>query len=252
MCGRFNLTSPGEIEERFGFVDWHERRVGWQEPLFNISPSQQILTIVQASGRAPVPQQARWGLVPYWMQSGSKRPPPINARAETLAESPLFRGALATGRCLIPATAFFEWTARPGRKGKIPVHVRLKDGEVFAFAGLWLPGKAGSPPTAAIVTTRPNELLGSIHTRMPAILQPDEEQLWLDPEVTVAEAVLPLLKPYPADLMEAWTLEDTADVREFDRDPELAARALRLADSTTRADIGGPAANGAPHLDPRR
>jgi putative SOS response-associated peptidase YedK len=232
MCGRFNLTTPGEIEERFGFVDWHERRVAWQEPLFNISPSQVILTIVQAPGRAPVPQFARWGLVPHWIQSGtSKRPPPINARAETLAESPLFRGALATGRCLIPATGFYEWTARPRRKGKMPMHIRLKDGQVFAFAGLWLPGKAGSPPTAAIVTTRPNELLRSIHTRMPAILQPDEEQLWLDPEVTAPETVLPMLRPYPAHQMEAWALEGTTDVREFDRDPVLAARALRLADA---------------------
>jgi putative SOS response-associated peptidase YedK len=66
---------------------------------------------------------------------------------------------------------------------------------------------------------------------MPAILQPEAEQLWLDPELTAAEAVLPLLRPYPADLMQAWALEDTADVREFEQDPALAARALRLADA---------------------
>jgi putative SOS response-associated peptidase YedK len=108
MCGRFNLTKPQDIEERFGFVDWHERRVAWQEPLFNISPSQEILTIVQPPEGAAVPQLAKWGLVPHWMQTGtSKRPPPINARAETLDESPMFRGTLTTGRCLIPATGFY-------------------------------------------------------------------------------------------------------------------------------------------------
>jgi putative SOS response-associated peptidase YedK len=102
---------------------------------------------------------------------------------------------------------------------------------VFAFAGLWLPGKADNPPTAAIITTTPNELLRSIHTRMPAILQPDEEQRWLDPELTAAEAVLPLLRPYPADQMEAWALEATPDLRAFDQDPALAAKALRLANA---------------------
>jgi putative SOS response-associated peptidase YedK len=118
------------------------------------------------------------------------------------------------------------------------VHIKLKGGEVFAFAGLWLPGKAGNPPTAAIVTTSANELVHPIHTRMPVILQPEGEQLWLDPEVTAPELVLPLLRPYPADLMEAWVLEGTADVREFDQDPVLAARALRLAEAPTGADVG--------------
>jgi putative SOS response-associated peptidase YedK len=113
----------------------------------------------------------------------------------------MFRDALATGRCLIPATGFYEWRAT-GPKDRQPMHIQLKDGGLFAFAGLWLPpAKRGGVPSAAIITTRPNELMATIHTRMPAILLPEHEQAWLDPSSTNA---LQLLGPYPAELMRAY------------------------------------------------
>src|SRR5687768_1872118 len=96
LCGRFNLTKPKEMQERFGFVDWHERRI---EPRFNIAPSQEILTIVQRPGEPPSVQDAKWGLVPFWANTDSKKPPPINARAETLKSSPMFRIPLVESRC---------------------------------------------------------------------------------------------------------------------------------------------------------
>jgi putative SOS response-associated peptidase YedK len=199
MCGRFNLTDPAAVQARFGFVDWHERRI---EPRFNIAPSQGILTIVQDPGGAPFAQDAKWGLAPRWLQPGSSKPP-INARAETVASSGLFRGPLARTRCLIPATGYFEWRAEPGGAGKTPMHIQLKSGEPFAFAGLWAPGKDGQP-TAAIITTEANELMRSIHTRMPVLLRREDELLWLDPEVTDVQLVVPLLQPYAAELLSAW------------------------------------------------
>ena len=115
----------------------------------------------------------------------------------------MFREALATGRCLIPATGFFEWRAL-GPKQRQALHIQLKDGGVFAFAGLWLPpAERGGLPSAAIITTRPNELMATIHTRMPAILLPEHEQAWLDPS---ASEPLHLLGPYPAELMEAYSV----------------------------------------------
>jgi putative SOS response-associated peptidase YedK len=203
MCGRFNLTDPNEIVARFGFVDWSEKR---PEPRFNIAPSQEILTIVQEPLGLPFAQTATWGLKPFWAKD-LKRPPPINARAESLTGSPMFRDALATTRCLIPATGFFEWRAL-GPKQRQPMHIRLTSGGAFAFAGLWLPGNRGGPPTAIIVTTPPNELMATIHTRMPAILGLSDEDLleWLDPSLTDPEAVLALLQPYPAELMEAYSV----------------------------------------------
>src|SRR5215470_9219396 len=138
LCGRFNLTSPKDIEARFGFMDWHERRI---EPRFNIAPTQEILTIVQRDDGERAVQTMTWGLVPFWMRD--KPRPQINARVETARQSSMFRGAR---RCLIPATGFYEW------RNKAPMHIGLLDGGLFAFAGLWLPGPRDGLPTATILT----------------------------------------------------------------------------------------------------
>lgn len=193
LCGRFNLTSPKDIEERFGFMDWHERR---PEPRFNIAPTQEILTIVQRADGARAVQTAKWGLVPFWMRdTRSQKPrPQINARAETARTSPMFRGA---ERCLIPANGFYEWRA------KAPMHIGLRDGGLFAFAGLWLAGKHDGPPTATILTCPPNELVATIHNRMPVILRPEDEATWLDPS---ARDPWSLLAPLPAELMRAYAV----------------------------------------------
>src|ERR1700730_8588327 len=86
LCGRFNLTKPQDIVERFGFMDWSDKR---PEPRFNIAPSQEILTIVQEPDGPAFVQTATWGLKPFWLNS--KRPPPINARAESVSSSAMFR-----------------------------------------------------------------------------------------------------------------------------------------------------------------
>ena len=190
MCGRFNLTNPKDIVARFGFMDWSDKRI---EPRFNIAPSQEIVTIVQLPLEAPEVRMAVWGLKPFWLAKG--KPPPINARGEALgSSSPMFRDAQ---RCLIPATGFYEWRNRQ------PMHIRLRNGEPFAFAGLWLPGDR---PTAAIVTTKPNELMATIHTRMPAILSREDELQWLDPALTHSDAKR-LVHPIAADLMEAYPVK---------------------------------------------
>ena len=204
MCGRFNLSDPREIEERVGFLDWHEKRI---EPRFNIAPSQEILTVVQLPDGSHSGQLARWGFAPFWADnataSGARRPPPINARAESLATSPMFREALTTGRCLVPATGFYEWQTQPGTGLKVPMHIRLESGELFAFAGLWVAGVHGGPPTVAIVTCRANDLMASIHTRMPVILPRDAETAWLDPD---SPDPLGLLVPFVDRPLEAYPI----------------------------------------------
>ncbi len=195
---------------RFGFMDWSDKRI---EPRFNIAPSQEIVTIVQLPLQAPSLQMALWGLKPFWLEKG--KAPPINARAEALGSSAMFRDAQ---RCLIPATGFYEW------RNKQPMHIQLRNSEPFAFAGLWLPpAHHGETPTAAIVTTRPNELMATIHTRMPAILRPEDELKWLDPSFDDAKS---LLAPLDAQQMEAYPVAPLVNSWE-NEGPQLIAPALQ-------------------------
>jgi putative SOS response-associated peptidase YedK len=146
--------------------------------------------------------ELRWGFRPAWLKS-PKGPPPINARAETLLERPMFRGSVARGRCSLPADGFYEWASPPGQKTKQPMHMRLKGGGLFGFAGLHTQDADGEP-TRVIITTAANELLASFHVRMPVILEPEYESLWLEPSVTEPEAVLPCLSAFPAERMGAY------------------------------------------------
>jgi putative SOS response-associated peptidase YedK len=150
----------------------------------------------------------RWGFQPAWATE-SRRPAPINARAETLLERAYFRSALRQGRCLIPADGFFEWQAQPQRAGKQAMYIRLKDGGLFALAGLYTRGPKsadGAAGTCAIITTAPNSLMEPIHDRMPAILDRADEARWLERDITAPEAVLDCLRPYSTAAMAAYAV----------------------------------------------
>jgi putative SOS response-associated peptidase YedK len=149
----------------------------------------------------------RWGLVPSWAGDPEDAGRPINARAETAASKPSFREPLRRSRALVPADGFFEW--KKGDRGREPFAIRLKSRRTFAFAGLfdtWKP--KGGPPqrTFAILTTRPNELVGALHDRMPVILSPEGEDLWLDPGVEDPARLTPLLAPLDAGAMELFAV----------------------------------------------
>ena len=200
MCGRYTLTAPGQLALRF---DLDATAVPPLEARYNIAPTQQAPVIVARPDGRPALEWLRWGFQPAWA-ADTRRPAPINARAETLLERAYFRTALRQGRCLIPADGFFEWQALSGRGGKQPMYIHLKDGGLFALAGLYTPGPNGAGGSCAIITTAPNALMTPIHDRMPAILDPVDEARWLDPGITVPEAVLDCLRPYPAEAMDAY------------------------------------------------
>ena len=199
MCGRYTLTDPHSLQTCFEIVGTSDIAI---VPRFNIAPTQTV-PVVTASAEGRNLTTMRWGFRPAWMKD-ARRPPPINARAETLLETRMFRGALAKGRCIIPADGFYEWAAVPGQRTKQPMHIRLKGGELFGFAGLWTEGADG--PGCAIVTTSANELVAPIHERMPVILDPADEATWLDPTEGDPLAVLPALRAYPAERMEAYSV----------------------------------------------
>jgi len=200
MCGRFTLYTPlGEIVSRFAV----ESVQAELRPKYNLAPTQEIAVITVNSPRTL--RQMRWGLVPSWAKDLSIGSKMINARAETLLEKPSFRTAVRRRRCLIPTEGFYEWRQTGGRKQ--PMYIHLKSGEPFAFAGLWEEWRSPEGEvvrSCSIITVEPNELMATIHNRMPAILQNEaEEALWLEGGV---EEATPLLRPYPAENMEGYSI----------------------------------------------
>ncbi len=233
MCGRFTLTDADGAWLRFDIRGADvpppmERADGTADAArYNIAPTQDVLTVRHENGERRA-EMMRWGLVPSWADSPKVGARMINARAETLAERPSFRAAFRRRRCLIPADGFYEW--RREGKGRVPIRFALAGGEPFAFAGLWERWeRPGEPPllSCAIVTTRANELVASIHDRMPAILAPDAERVWVDSDVTDAALLGGLLAPRPSELMRAREASRAVNSPAYDG-PECLAPVSRL------------------------
>ena len=151
----------------------------------------------------------RWGLVPSWATDSSIGDRMINARAESVATKPSFRGPLRRGRCLVLADGFYEWQLQAGRKTKTPIYVRLKSGRPFAFAGLWDTWRSPEGTaisSCAIITTVANEILAPIHNRMPVILDRSAHATWLDVRESPTDRLTSLLCPYPGAEMEAYAV----------------------------------------------
>ena len=122
----------------------------------------------------------RWGLVPHFTKDLKTARRPINARAETVASSGMFRGALAARRCLVPADAFYEWMAMAD--GKQPYAIARADGAPLAFAGLWEGWRSPDGETLrtfAILTTNANADMAVLHDRMPVVLEAADWPAWL-------------------------------------------------------------------------
>ena len=215
MCGRYTLTNPDPAGLRARF-DVLESVDAADPPRYNIAPTDPVLAVRRHQGGQRDLGRLRWGLVPgRWAEKASGRPL-INARAETLQTQPAFRESFAERRCLIPADGFYEWLV--DERGKRPVWFSRPDGGLFAFAGIWaaLPRKGTDDilHSCAIVTTEPNELIRPIHDRMPVLLAPEQEALWLDPELP-SDELLSLLLPAPEQALIAREVSDLVnDVRE--------------------------------------
>ncbi|EGW41988.1 SOS response-associated peptidase [Desulfosporosinus sp. OT] len=200
MCGRYSFSKPHGIKERFGLVQLEFEF----EPRYNIAPSQAVPVVIQNNGGNRL-VMFRWGLIPYWSKDESIGNKLINARAETLEEKPSFRKSFEKKRCLVLADGFYE-LKKAGRVKK-PYRIIRQDGGAFAFAGLWdswLSPAGQTINSCTIITTTPNKLIEPIHNRMPVILPPDMESVWLDECVTSSHDVKGLLTPFPAEGMIAY------------------------------------------------
>ena len=212
MCSRYTLTSPPEA------VRSYFRTVNGLDfpPRPNIAPTQPVL-IVRADRRGGREQTlVRWGLIPAWVKNPVEFATLINARSESAAEKPSFRGPLRHRRCLVPADGFYEWTAAPtpGRpKAKRPHLIRPKTAagaHLFAMAGLWehwLGADGSEIETMAILTVEANPTVAAVHDRMPVILAPGDFDTWLDCTPGSAEPIGDLMRPAPAGLLEVMAID---------------------------------------------
>ena len=187
-------------------------------PRYNICPTTDIDVITsQDDGRQLL--SMRWGLVPSWWKKSLKElPATFNARAETVTEKPMFRDAFKRGRCLIPASGYYEWLNTPD--GKQPFYFTRRDGQVMTIAGLcadWSnPADRGKVKSVAMVIGPANEFVGKFHDRMPVILEQNEFEAWERGDVRLAES---LLQPKKENVLQAWPVSrrvNSSRADEFD------------------------------------
>jgi putative SOS response-associated peptidase YedK len=230
MCGRYtNIAGPDEVAQRFGVpVPFSEgtRR-------YNIAPTEPVVAIVLGRDGVPVARELRWGLIPAWAKDPKVAGKMINARAESADTRPAYRGLLASAhhRALLPADGFFEWLrSEDRRRPPVPFRFTLRDGSLFALAGLWTraylpPEQPGDPErlveTVTILTTRANATVARLHDRMPVIL-PDRasERAWLSPELDL-DGARSLCVPLPDDLLCAAAVSPLLNKSGIPEGPEL-------------------------------
>jgi putative SOS response-associated peptidase YedK len=199
MCGRFYLdVMQDELEAYLGL----ESITVSIKPRYNIAPSQDILAVVFQAQTAEL-RSFRWGLIPSWAKDEKIGFKCINARAETVAAKPAFRAAFKSRRCLIPCSGFFEWKTE--NKIKQPYCFRPTAEPMFALAGLyehWVDKSGRSIDSCTIIVGEANSDVITIHDRMPIILEPEDFNSWLDPEIQSEQILKPLLKKRPEGKIE--------------------------------------------------
>ena len=203
MCGRYSLICIDDLGNRFRVFD----PMMGARSRFNIVPGDEMPVVVRGEKNEVV--RMHWGLVPHWTKDIRTIQRPINARAESLSEKPMFQPLLKTGRCLVPASGFYEW--KKEGKRKVPFYFRLPESPLFAFAGLcdtWK-GPEGIPlATYTIITCVPNALLADVHNRMPVILRREDEDRWLSRDSLSPQELARMLSPIPAAAMEKVPVAD--------------------------------------------
>jgi putative SOS response-associated peptidase YedK len=205
MCGRFTLRARPELLATL--FDLSE--VPPLAPRYNIAPTQPVSAVRAGFGGGEREMTfLTWGLIPSWAKDISMGARMINARSETVAEKPSFRAAFKYRRCLVPADGFYEWKSISG-KSKQPYLIHLPDHEPFAIAGLWehWEGPDGSViESCTLLTTDANEAVRPLHNRMPVILAQDDYEEWLDPEAQDTDNLRHLLRPFPAESIQAYAV----------------------------------------------
>jgi putative SOS response-associated peptidase YedK len=218
MCGRITQRTgelPGFVSVMGGPDDSRARKARW-----NGAPSQDFWIIRKQPKTGEYQRDLMtWGLIPYWCKDASGGRKPINAKAETIATLPSFRDGYRRRRCLVPIDNFFEWRGIKGQKAKQPYAIAIKSGEPFAVAAIWerwqRPGSNEWLRTFCIITCPANDLVSSIHDRMPVIIPRDNYDRWL---ANIEPDPRDLMVSYPSEPMAIWPI--STRVNKPDNDDE--------------------------------
>ncbi|MCX6257730.1 MAG: SOS response-associated peptidase [Bacteroidia bacterium] len=222
MCVFISISKEIEaLEKRFRAEA--NKKVDYK-PVFQASAFSNPLLPAITQPQPAIIDFYEWGLIPFWVKDEKTardlRLNTVNAKTETLTEKPSFRHLVNDHRCLVPADGFFEFQEMKGKK--YPWYICLKNLQLFGLAGLtdtWTNHVTGEiKKTFTIITVEANPLLAEIHNRkkrMPAILTPENETIWLDNTISIEDA-LSLLKPYDENQMDAWTVSRLITTRGAD------------------------------------
>lgn len=192
MCGRITqTTNAAQVAQEFS-VTRNMLDPARVIPRYNVAPSQPVMVVRNDphSGERAL-DFLLWGLIPSWSKDPAKLPHLINARVETVAEKPSFKGPFRYRRCLVPADGFYEWK-RDGQE-KQPFFIHRPDGHALAIAAIWEewePSDGSLVETFALLTQEADVNMAQIHDRMPVMLGSHDFDLWLDPKRSGRE-VLP-------------------------------------------------------------
>lgn len=219
MCGRFTITADRieNILTRFNAIQ--APGFSGYQPRYNAAPGQMLPAIVAKDDGQRYLMNTFWGFIPPWGEKdGENTSYQINIRDDTIARNKFFQLRIASHRCIIPADGFYEWkkteegkrsgqTSRTtGERVKTPYYIKLKNGKIFALAGLWrsVEIEKNLITSTGIITTKPNSLVALVHDRMPVILSDEELNVWLNPEIHDFSALHKLLGSYPEKEMEMY------------------------------------------------
>ncbi|MGJ8544395.1 MAG: SOS response-associated peptidase [Sulfitobacter sp.] len=193
MCGRFSITQPIDaMAQLFGAAPANDLP---EVPNYNVCPTNAVHIVTTQEGQRRLGGM-RWGLIPAWYRKANDGPLLINARAETVLEKPAFRSAVKARRGLIVASGFYEWT-KDAQGGRDPWYITRQDGAPLAFGAIWQrweDPQTGPMDCCAILTIAANAAMQTIHHRMPVIIEPDDQALWLGER---GKGAAPLMRAAP-------------------------------------------------------
>jgi putative SOS response-associated peptidase YedK len=211
MCGRYGRRADKQrIAEWFRTHNTNVFSDSELVPTYNAAPQsfQPVIRLNPETGEREIAIM-KWGLVPYWSKTVRFKYSTINADADKLTTSGVWREPFRHRRCLVPADWFYEWPLVDGEKQARAFS--LRDDSPFAFAGLWDRWKDTETgeilESFAIVTVEPSEWMAKYHDRMGVIIEPKNYQRWLEPG-EVHSPPIDLLRACPEENIKSWRVSE--------------------------------------------